>query len=207
MGRNRDTNLKMKEERRERILSGALELFAINGFSGTRVGDIAKRTSMSNGLIYHYFPSKDDIFTELIRVAFERLIKACKILEEMNLPPHEKIRFALEELVNTIRNSPESGLYHLLVAQATAAKPVPGGVKEILKKNRKIPFETVSKIISQGQLLHTIRQGDADEYAFFFWNNINGIALHQVMYGKSAKSPSLVPLYHMFFEQWEENKK
>jgi AcrR family transcriptional regulator len=199
MGRNQETNQKIKMERQERILSGALELFALNGLSGTKISDIAKHTNMSNGLIYHYYPSKEDIYTELIRVAFERLVTACKYLAIMELPPHKKIRYAIDELVKTIRTKPESGLYYLLIAQATASSHVPSKVKDLLKKYRGIPYKTIAGIVAEGQQHGTIRQGSADDLAFFFWVNVNGIALHQVMYGENAKSPLLGPLYHMFF--------
>lgn len=206
MGRSKEANHQMKEERRERILTGALELFALNGLAGTKISDIAKHTNMSNGLIYHYFSSKEDIFIELIRVALDRMIQACQLLEAMDLTPHKKIKFAIDELVKNIRTKPESGLYHLLIAQATAASNVPSKAKDLLNNKRKIPYETIAGIVLRGQELGTIRQGSADDLAFFFWININGIAMHQVMYGKSAQSPLLEPLYHMFFAL-EENIK
>lgn len=204
MGRNKEVNKKMKEERRERILSGALELFALNGLAGTKISDIARHTNMSNGLIYHYFSSKEDIFIELVQIAFERLIKACLFLEDLVLPPHKKIKYAIDELVKTLRTKPESSLYHLLIAQATASSNIPPEAKDLLNKNRKISYEVIAKIVSQGQELGTIRQGSADDLAFFFWININGIALHQVMYGANARSPLLGPLYHMFFTTKED---
>ena len=206
MGRNQEVNQKIKEERRERILLGALELFALQGLAGTKISDIATHTSMSNGLIYHYFPSKEDIFIELIRVAFTRMVHACRLLESMELEPHRKIRHAIDELVKSIRSRPETGLYHLLIAQATASSDVPAKAKAIIEDNRKIPYATIARIMTQGQQLGTIRQGRAKDLAFFFWININGIALHQVMYGQSAQSPLLEPLYHMFFTTEEDTK-
>lgn len=205
MGRNQEVNQKIKQERRERILSGALELFALNGLAGTKISDIANHTNMSNGLIYHYFHSKEEIFTELVRVAFERLLVACQLLEDMEMPPHKKIKHAIDELVKTIRTRPESSLYHLLIAQATASRNVPSEAKDLLHKKRKIPYEVIARIIAQGQALGTIRQGSPDDLAFFFWININGIALHQAMYGTSAQTPLLEPLYHMFFTTVEDD--
>lgn len=200
MGRNKEANQKIKIERQERILLGALELFALNGLSGTKISDIAKHTNMSNGLIYHYYPSKEAIYSELIRVALERMVIACNYLENLDLLPHEKIRYAIDELVNTIRTKPESGLYHLLIAQAIASSHAPSKAKEFLRKYREIPYKTIARIVVEGQKNGTIRQGSADDLAFFFWVNINGIALHQVMYGENAKTPLLNPLYHMFLK-------
>jgi AcrR family transcriptional regulator len=118
-------NQRMKQERREKILNGALELFARGGLAGTKISDIAAQTRMSNGLVYHYFPSKDDIYTELVRYAFERLIAACSWLEAARLEPDEKIRFALDELVKNLRSKPDNCLYHLLIAQAATSWNIP----------------------------------------------------------------------------------
>jgi len=205
MGRNKEINQVVKEERRERILLGALELFALNGLAGTKIGDIAKHTEMSNGLVYHYFSSKEEIFVELIRTALDKMIEACRFLEKMDLPPHTKIRFAIDELVKTIRTKPETSLYHLLITQAAASVSVPAGAKEQLSTKRSIPYDIIAEILLSGQKLGTIRKGKPEDLAFFFWNNINGIAMHQVMYGRKASCPHLEPLYCMFFTQENEN--
>ncbi len=49
-------------------MASALELFAEHGFGSTSVKAIAQRAGVSPGLIYTYFPSKDD----LLRAVFER---------------------------------------------------------------------------------------------------------------------------------------
>ena len=50
---------------RDGILEAGANLFAINGFHGTSVEDIARSVGGSRALIYQYFPSKDAIFVEL----------------------------------------------------------------------------------------------------------------------------------------------
>ena len=201
MGRNKDLNEKNKAERRERILNGALELFALNGLAGTKISDIARHTSMSNGLIYHYFASKEDIYTDLIRTALDRLQVACHTLEGMQIAAHEKLRFAIDRLVQTIRTKPEAGLYHLLVTQAISAQNIPEQAAELLNRKRKIPHDTIARIIKEGQETGTVRQGSAEDLAFFFWVNINGIAQHQVMYRQEARQPSLELLYTLFITE------
>ncbi|HEY9766457.1 MAG TPA: helix-turn-helix domain-containing protein, partial [Chroococcales cyanobacterium] len=111
MSRNKDLNESLKEERRQRILSGALRLFATRGLAATRIADIARETSMSQGLVYHYFKSKEEIFVELIRTAFQKLNAACDALEKMPLPPKEKISLAFEELLKGLRESEDAALF------------------------------------------------------------------------------------------------
>ena len=67
MARNAEHNQKMRDERREKILYHALRLFAAKGLYATKITDIAAECRMSQGLLYHYFRSKEEIFTELIR--------------------------------------------------------------------------------------------------------------------------------------------
>jgi AcrR family transcriptional regulator len=49
------------EERRLQILETALAVFASNGFKGTSIKDMAAAAGISQGLMYHYFTSKEDL--------------------------------------------------------------------------------------------------------------------------------------------------
>ena len=50
---------------RERILEGGRRAFIGGGFRGTSVPSIAAEAGVSVGLIYRYFPSKEELFLEL----------------------------------------------------------------------------------------------------------------------------------------------
>ena len=47
------------EERRVRFIDTALKVFAAQGFDGTSVKDLAVAAGATQGLLYHYFPSKE----------------------------------------------------------------------------------------------------------------------------------------------------
>lgn len=55
-----------KRDRREDILKASLHLFAEKGFHGTSMRDIAREADITEGLIYHYFASKRDLFRAII---------------------------------------------------------------------------------------------------------------------------------------------
>jgi AcrR family transcriptional regulator len=55
-----------KRDRREDILKASLHLFAEKGFHGTSMRDIARAADITEGLIYHYFASKRDLFRAII---------------------------------------------------------------------------------------------------------------------------------------------
>lgn len=54
------------EETHERILQAAAEGFAQNGYDSTSVAEICERAGVSKGAFYHHFPSKQDVFLELL---------------------------------------------------------------------------------------------------------------------------------------------
>src|ERR687896_851678 len=55
-----------RRDRREEILQASLHLFAERGFHGTSMRDIARAADITEGLIYHYFASKRDLFRAII---------------------------------------------------------------------------------------------------------------------------------------------
>lgn len=189
MGRNPDINEKVKDERRAVILSKALRLFAANGLAATKISHIAEAAGMSQGLMYHYYQSKEQIFTELIRVSFERMNKAVKELEKLEMPPKEKIRLALEHLIKGIDAHADTGFYHLLIAQATASDVIPEEAKAVIQKQNRLPYQVIGKIIREGQEAGEFCDHDPDELAMIFWTSIKGLSMHKAAFGKAMKSP------------------
>ena len=59
---NSTIDIRKKADKRELILSVAQKRFAQYGFHKTTIDEIASDVRISKGLIYHYFPSKEDIF-------------------------------------------------------------------------------------------------------------------------------------------------
>jgi AcrR family transcriptional regulator len=62
----RDSSQQTRRDRREDILQASLHLFADKGFHGTSMRDIARQANITEGLIYHYFASKRDLFRAII---------------------------------------------------------------------------------------------------------------------------------------------
>lgn len=56
------------------VLAAALEEFVRSGYHGTSVRDIAARCGLSVSGIYHYYSSKQDMLTTLLRNAMEELL-------------------------------------------------------------------------------------------------------------------------------------
>jgi AcrR family transcriptional regulator len=62
-------------ERRREILMGAARAFAYGGYDATNMDQIAHECGLAKGHIYHYFRSKEEIFTEIRIELVNRLIE------------------------------------------------------------------------------------------------------------------------------------
>lgn len=189
MARNKELNRKMKDERREQILAGAMKLFAVRGLAATKISDIAETVGISQGLLYHYFKSKEEIYTELVKTAFDKIIFACHELEKMPMPPHEKIKFAIENLLQNLEKIESNSRHYLFVSQASTSESTPEEAKEYIRKNNMIPYKVIARIMKKGQEAGTIIRHDPKELALVFWTSITGMAHYRAVHGAKFKAP------------------
>ncbi len=71
-------------DRREFIIERALQLYAEKGFLGASVADLASACKTSKSLIYHYFPSKEDILFEAMDSHIKTLSNAASGIAAMD---------------------------------------------------------------------------------------------------------------------------
>jgi AcrR family transcriptional regulator len=61
------------ESRRDRLIRVGLELFSGRPYHEVSIDDLATAAGVSKGLLYHYFPSKRDLYVALIRAAVDEM--------------------------------------------------------------------------------------------------------------------------------------
>jgi AcrR family transcriptional regulator len=116
--RTAEANEALHEERRRAILDAALGAFAERGIEGTRMQEIAERCGLSYGLVYHYFPTKEAVFTALVDLA---LAAAGSLIR--TLPPSSPPE-AFGAFVGYALRDP-SPRYFALITEALSRKGVP----------------------------------------------------------------------------------
>ncbi|MGA2590575.1 MAG: TetR/AcrR family transcriptional regulator [Bryobacteraceae bacterium] len=77
-----------------KIERAALKLFTRQGFHGTTVREIARNTGISMGKLYLYYPTKEDIFIDLVQHMGQKLeaIRQKELLPLMQSPDPETLR-------------------------------------------------------------------------------------------------------------------
>ena len=83
---------RLNGDQRTHILDVSAELFGHFGVDGTSITQIAERVNLSKATLYHYFVSKDEIYSEIVIDTLERLVA---VLQAAVLPtdtPDEQLR-------------------------------------------------------------------------------------------------------------------
>lgn len=201
MARTVAQNQQRRDDRREQILTTAARCFATRGLAATKVADLAAAAGMSQGLLYHYFPSKEDIYVEIIRRAFERINRGVHELERLPLTPRGKVERAITELLHSLDRSEDFSWSSTLISQASVSEAVPDEAKDIIRRERQVPYDVLARIIRAGQKTGGFRRHRADELALAFWTMVKGLALHKAALGRVYKSPNPTILMSIFFAE------
>jgi AcrR family transcriptional regulator len=104
--------------RREHILETALKLFARHGFDGTSTKQIAQAAGIAEGLIFHYFPTKDDLLSAVFETRHSFFSEFRSLLEKAE---DKSVAQVLQELamgwLNTLRQEKDITLVLFSTAQ------------------------------------------------------------------------------------------
>ncbi|MBP2644598.1 MAG: transcriptional regulator [Firmicutes bacterium] len=198
--RNKELNEEIKDVRREQIRSNALKLFASKGLAATKITDISTASNISQGLLYHYYKSKEEIFVELLRDAYDKMIAAVLALERLPLSPLEKVKLAIEKSLQGFDENKDTAYYYLLINQAAIFEAIPDEAKEIVKK-RALLHEVFTRIVTAGQKDGTFKKYDAKDMSVVFWTSLNGLAIYNAIQGAKFKAPDANILMGMFIEE------
>jgi AcrR family transcriptional regulator len=87
------------EKRRSGIVEKAAKLYAERGFLGASVSDLAKACKTSKSLIYHYYPSKEDILFDVMHSHVAALLETAEAIAAQPMPPAEKLRAITTEFM------------------------------------------------------------------------------------------------------------
>lgn len=168
-------NEQIKDERRSQILLAALRIFTRKGYSATKMSDIANDVGISYGLVYHYFKSKDEVYTELIEYAVNSIGKVIEETKEQVEKPLDQIRQIAARVLDSVENKEASSYYYVLVMNAITCEAIPAPTDKIIKESM-LRLKLLSDIIAKGQQSGDIREGNPMELAVTCFSTIIGLA-------------------------------
>jgi AcrR family transcriptional regulator len=169
-----EENQRLRDERRKQIMQTAVDIFARRGLAATKISDIAKAVGMSQGLVYHYFSSKEELFDAIVEQGLHKSIGLAKRTLELELSPWEKLEYIASYMVGSITEQPQG---YMIVIQASASETTSAPIKELLVEHGNLYRDTFRRLVIEGQELGQVAEGDPDELVTLFFLCFQGLAL------------------------------
>jgi len=140
----------VQEEKRRVILTAAVRVFARKGYHTSRVGDIAEEAGIAHGLLYHYFPSKEEVLQTVFRENWSELLETFRRIESSEEPPLVQLQGIAKVLLRSWRNDPD--LVRVMVREVARSPQLQSQVDEIREG-----FLVIQRVIERGQADGTFR--------------------------------------------------
>jgi len=85
------TAQRLTDRKREAIVQAAIAEFRANGYDATSVDKVAARAEVSKRTLYNHFPSKDELFAEILRVLWETSTSQLALPYRADVPLREQL--------------------------------------------------------------------------------------------------------------------
>jgi AcrR family transcriptional regulator len=174
--RGASKNEKMRADALEKISKAALDVFSEYGYQGATMKQITFASGLSYGLIYHYFPSKEQIFRHLVDFALESTIAGMHAFLDGPGAAWEKIERYSGILIQTALTGTSSQYFLIMLQAMTQGKAIPGLLDHIQKRSE-VYFEIMAPVIAEAQKTGEAGQGDPLVLATAFFSLLQGLSL------------------------------
>ncbi|MEK3747571.1 TetR family transcriptional regulator [Paenibacillus sp. FSL E2-8871] len=96
-----------KLETKEKIMRATLELTKQEGFERITIKKIAEASSTNVALVNYYFGSKENLFSESIKLILNSFQHTFAILDDFSIPSRDRLKQFLLDYLQVIRQYPE----------------------------------------------------------------------------------------------------
>jgi AcrR family transcriptional regulator len=140
-------------ERKQQLIDAAMVLFAERGYAATRISDICERAGVAKGLFYWYFPTKLDLFSELVRSMRHRLRRSQADAMHADADPVERVR---QGTAASVRFMAEHATYFSLL-DIERSDP---SIDDALRSGSEVYLDDVTALIAAAQRSGQIPDAD-----------------------------------------------
>lgn len=169
----------IRDTMRATILHKSLLYFARNGFSGTKISDLARNIGIAQGTIYVYFESKEDLYKEIFAIAnYEEELKKLEFLIKLPIPAKEKMKQLSKTIIRQLKEDETFSSKivlntQLILEQSNKASSIDTSYQTKL-------YELTEKIIKQGQKEKSVVNTSTMKLTDYYWSIVYTYALKRL---------------------------
>ncbi|MDF2513668.1 MAG: hypothetical protein K0S04_3534 [Herbinix sp.] len=169
----------LRIEMRNKIIHESIRYFAKNGFSGTKISDLAKHIGIGQGTLYVYFESKEMLFQEIYKIINrEEDIEQLKILTFLPLSAKDKIHKLSKRVLRQLEEDESFAAVVALNTQALLEQDKECSADGTTYQTKL--YQYMVKIIEQGQMEGSVVNGNPLKLADYYWGVVYLYALKKL---------------------------
>lgn len=161
-------------EKRREILGAAVKVFSRHGYRGTSLQRVAGAAGMGKSSIYHYFPTRDALFSGLVHHLLEHEIELFTRALEDQGPPAERLRSLIDGVLGLFDEWAKAGP---LVIDCLREQRGRRAVRRTFERVREI----VAELIRHGQREGQFHAGDPAALATVLVGCLDGLLLQELI--------------------------
>ncbi len=179
MPRDPEANQRIKDERRQHILRAARIVFARKGLSAAKISDIATAANLSHGLVYHYFESKEAVYSALVREAVDHAISTVHEFARGDADPWQRLSRFVEHMLDRVRVEPEA---YMLMVHALMSEANPEEARAEVTRFAAEAHPELRALFEEGQRSgQVVADIDARELMTTLFATLHGLALTELL--------------------------
>ncbi len=164
------TRIEQKEAKKMKIIQAALDLFVERGYYGTKTSQISRRAGISEGLLFHYFPTKEILLEELVNIGLEGMRMPMLVKAENGLDFFNQFT---KMLFLEVEKNPYIAKMFVFMGHVVQAEDIPEKIRQLAASVDTIVF--CQSWVEAGQKDGSIREGNAKSLSNMYWCAIHGI--------------------------------
>lgn len=147
MPRSPQENENIRALRREEIFRAAGRVFAKKGFAATKIADIAAEANLSHGLLYHYYRSKEEVYSAL----FDEILSKRPLMDEAIASFPTAIERLEQRIAFWLEKGAERPELTVLITQALVADTLPPPARMTFLHYARTSYESMLEDIRRAQ--------------------------------------------------------
>ncbi len=167
----------IKETTKQNIIDKSILYFSRNGFSGTKISDLAKYIGIAQGSIYNYFESKEALYHEIHNIVNSQDLRPMKQLVKLPISAKMKIEQLSKYLIKHLKEDQKFAAVMTLSTQHILESE-DGTISSSTYQCE--AYQLLKMIIEQGQKEQTVVDGDVMKLVDYYWGVVYLYALKKL---------------------------
>jgi AcrR family transcriptional regulator len=167
-----------KRMRRRQIVDAAEKVFALKGFSGATIENIAEEAELSPATLYLYFKNKDELYASLNLKLLDVLIEKIENIHiQEELDPEQKISALEEALYDIYAYDPLNVINVLRFQSSEALRNLSPQLSSQIKDGARKYLRAIAGIFQDGVQAGTFLDRHPIAFADIVWGLFAGLVL------------------------------